>query len=129
MWLRLTLDEDFYVRDVEAAMDYTPFSICSSITPAHKQLVGKRVGPGWNREVRSVLGATKGCTHMREMLGRMATVAIQTMYGRRSAARDESESSGHKPFVIDGCHAWASDGPVVEIEYPDWYTGEKKAGD
>ena len=129
MWLRLTLDDHFIVHGVEAAMDYTPFAVCSSITPAHKKLVGERIGTGWNRRVRELLGGTQGCTHMREMLGRMATVAIQTMYGRRSTAREEAEEAGRKPFVIDGCHAWASDGPVVEIEYPDWFTGEKRTGD
>jgi hypothetical protein len=127
MWLRLTLDEDFLVHGVEAAMDYTPFAICNTIAPSHVKLIGERIGPGWNRRVRELLGGTQGCTHMREMLGRMATVAIQSMYGRRSAKREEAEEAGRKPFVIDGCHAWASDGPVVEIDYPDWFTGKTAA--
>ena len=69
MWLRLTLDEDFLVHGVEAAMDYTPFGICNTIAPSHVKLIGERIGPGWNRRVRELLGGTQGCAHMREMLG------------------------------------------------------------
>ncbi len=128
MWLRLTLDTEFVVQEVAAAMDYTPFRICDQIAPAHQKLVGEQIGPGWNKRVRALLGGTHGCTHMREMLGRMATVAIQSMFGeKRRSGGDIEETLGHKPFVIDGCHSWASDSPIVELEYPDWYTGPKTA--
>jgi len=128
MWLRLTLDNEFVVHDVHAAMDFTPFNICNHIEPAHKKLVGEQIGTGWNRRVRELLGGTHGCTHMREMLGRMATVAIQTMFGeKRRSGGEIQDPPGHKPFVIDGCFSWAADGPIVEREYPDWYTGPKDA--
>lgn len=128
MWLRLTLDSDFVVRDVAAAMDHTPFRICSQIEPAHRKLIGERIGAGWNKRVRELVGGTGGCTHMREMLGRMATVAIQTMFGeKRKNGEEIQEKPGQKPFVLDGCYSWSSDSPIVEIEYPDWYTGPKRA--
>ena len=130
MWLRLTLDDDFVIHDVAAAMDHTPFSICDRIEPAHRKLIGETIGIGWNRRVRELLGGTHGCTHMREMLGRMATVAIQTMYGKKRKDGEEiQDAPGHKPFVIDGCYSWASDGPIVEREYPDWYTGSRSEQD
>ena len=129
MWLRLTLDDEFVIHDVAAAMDYTPFRICDQIAPAHKKLIGEKIGTGWNKRVRELLGGTHGCTHMREMLGRMATVAIQTMFGKKRTDGSEidHEAPGRKPFVIDGCFSWASDGPIVEEEYPDWYTGPRAA--
>lgn len=124
MWLRLTIDGDFVVRGVEARMDHTPFRLCPRIEPDHEKLIGARIGPGWSRAVRDLFGTTRGCTHMREMLGRMATVAFQAFHGRaRRAGGKAGDASGRKPWVIDGCHAWASDGPVVKTEYPDWYTG------
>lgn len=130
MWLRLTLDTDFVVREVAAAMDHTPFTICSQIAPAHQKLVGERIGAGWNRRVRELLGGTSGCTHMREMLGRMATVAIQSMFGeKRKNGEEIQEKPGTKPFVLDGCYSWASDSPVTALEYPDWYTGPRDAAE
>ena len=84
--------------------------------------MGVRIGPGWNRQVRELFGGTRGCTHIGEMLGRLGTVAMQAMYGRRRSGN--SVDNTRKPWVIDGCHAWAADGPVVEREFPDWYTGK-----
>ncbi len=125
MWLRLTIDDEFVVNDVEAVMDYTPFNICNRIENSHSKLVGVKIGPGWNRQITMLFGGTNGCTHLREMLGRMATVAFQALYGRRRRSREpESSAPARRPWLIDGCHAWAADGPVVQREYPDWYTGE-----
>ena len=121
MWLRLTVDSGFEVRDVEAKMDHAPFRVCPSIEPDYARLVGATIGPGWNRRIHGLFGGTSGCTHLREMLGRMATVAFQAMYGRRR--KETGQRPDRKPWVIDGCHAWASDGPVVEREFPEWYTG------
>jgi len=29
--------------------------------------------------------------------------------------------------LIDSCHAWASDSPVIAKRFPEFYTGPKKA--
>ncbi|MBC6441132.1 MAG: DUF2889 domain-containing protein [Rhodospirillales bacterium] len=124
MWIRLTIDENFIVQDVVAKMDHTPYHFCTRIEPDHRKLIGVRIGPGWNRKVREHLGSTHGCTHLREMLGRMATVAMQALYGRKRRDGEEiDDEPGKKPWVIDGCHTWASDSSVVAREFPDWYTG------
>lgn len=123
MWLRLVVDGDFVVRDVEARMEQAPYAICRAIEPAHRKLVGTTIGPGWSRRVHELLGGTGGCTHLREMLGRMATVAFQAFHGRRRRERKDGETAPRKPWVIDGCHAWAADGPVVKTEFPQWYRG------
>ena len=102
----------------------TPVVGIAAIVAHHQKLVGAQIGAGWNRKVRELLGGTHGCTHLREMLGRMATVAFQAVYGRRRRNGEEIDSPrDQKPWVIDGCHTWASDTPVVKMEYPDWYTG------
>ena len=128
MWLRLVIDDDFVVRDVEVSMEHTPYAICRAIEPAHRQLIGASIGPGWSRQVRALLGGTGGCTHLREMLGRMATAAFQALYGRRRAQGKEDAKARRRPWVIDGCHAWAADGPVVKAEFPEWYRGPAGTG-
>ena len=126
MWLRLTIDDELTVRDVEAVTDHGPFPVCPDITPNFKLLVGERIGPGWNARVRRVLGGAKGCTHLVELLGPLATVAYQTMVGRRRKVEKEAEADGkepERPRIIDTCHALASDGEVVREEWPAFYTG------
>ncbi|MGY8996734.1 MAG: DUF2889 domain-containing protein [Alphaproteobacteria bacterium] len=131
MWIRLTIDAQFLVHDVEAAMDHTPYAMCNRIEPDHKMLIGASIGPGWNKKINSLLGRTHGCTHMREMLGRMATVAYQAVYGRKRRDGeyiDAVDETKRKPFMLDGCHTWATDSEVVKMEYPEWYTGPENKG-
>ncbi|NCV25388.1 MAG: DUF2889 domain-containing protein [Betaproteobacteria bacterium] len=135
--IRLTLDDDFVVHDIEVLMPAVPYPSCACAIPNFKQLIGARVGVGWRKAVSAVVGSTKGCTHARELLFPMATVAFQTLFGwedeaqtdeekRRRSERDASrgDQSG-RPHFLDGCHSWASDGEVVATLYPQFSTRKK----
>ena len=122
MWLRLTVDIDMKVIDVEARTVWGPYHMCGNIAPAFKCLRGLSIGPGWTRKTRELLGGTKGCTHMVELLGPIATTAFQTIYSER-VARDKREGRQVKPALIGSCHAYAPDSPVVAARHPEHYTG------
>ena len=116
MWLRLTVDAEALIVDVEAVTDAGPYrNVCGAITPAYGGLVGLRVGAGFRGQVRRLLAGVRGCTHMTEMLSTMATAVIQTLAGSRPQPEDE------RPFQLDGCHALAVDGPTVATFHPRWY--------
>ncbi|MFP6729780.1 MAG: DUF2889 domain-containing protein [Alphaproteobacteria bacterium] len=123
MWLRLTLDDGFVIRRVEASTDKSPFEICPAITPAFAKLEGVTLGRGWGREVRQRLGGVNGCTHLVELLRPVATVAFQTIWAaRRNVPGGEPPKT--KPPYLDQCHALASDGEVVREQHPEWFTGK-----
>jgi len=132
MRLRLTLDDAMVVRAVEAVTEAGPFAVCGAITPAFQALVGLTVGSGWRRRVDELLGGVKGCTHLTELLGPMATVAFQTIWSRKGREkRGDKAADGRpkrKPGYIDGCHALASDGPIVRDHHPAWYSGPDPRG-
>jgi len=119
MQLRLTLDKSMTVRDIEVTTNHAPYDICPSVAPGYKKLIGAKVGAGWRKAVVEAVGRTRGCTHITELLMPAATVAFQTMGNWKSAP----DTSDQKPHFIDGCHAWASDGPVVKRLYPLHYRG------
>lgn len=118
MQVRLTLDRAMTVRAIEATTNHAPYDICPGVAPAYQRLVGAKIGAGWRKAVTEAVGRTKGCTHITELLMPMATVAFQTMGNWKSSPQD-----GAKPHFIDGCHAWASDGPVVKRLFPLHYRG------
>jgi len=127
MQLRLTLDRDMVVREIEVTTNAAPYDACPSVAQNYKSLVGARVGAGWRRAVTEAVGRTKGCTHITELLMPAATVAFQTM-GSWPKAGDAaspavSEHPGGKPYFVDGCKAWASDGEVVRKLFPLHYRG------
>jgi len=128
MLLRLTIDNGFVIKEVVAVTDNSPFQMCPDITPNYQSLIGIRLGPGWRKAVRQKVGGTHGCTHLTELLFPMATVAFQTIMPFRSQNREKSTTESSKPSrrppVLDTCHAWASDSPVVKENVPKFYTGE-----
>lgn len=123
MLIRLTIDEDFVVRGVEAVTKSGPFGICPAITASFKKLVGAKIARGWRKTVLGLFGGTAGCTHHTEMLIALATVAFQTLYPLRES-KGRNVGSDRKPVLIDSCHAFASDGPLVKQNWAAHYTGE-----
>ena len=122
MWLRLTVDDDIVVQNVETVMDASPFPICGNIVPSFDKLMGLKIGPGWNRDDRQRLGGVHGCAHLVDLLRPIATVAFHTVLWSRSGPRQRSKEKGVKP-PLNTCHTWSSDGKIVRADFPDYYTG------
>jgi hypothetical protein len=131
MWLRVTLDDSLVIQAIEAVTDSSPYRLCPRITPNFQRLVGVRIGPGFNRKVKQLLGGVEGCTHLVELMGPLATTAYQTIFSaRRREERERAEREGvalprpsERPRLIDTCHAHASDSPVTKRNWPEFYTG------
>lgn len=126
LWLRLTVNEDMVIVAAEAASDHTPYAICPGAAPNFARLAGLRIGPGFNRAVAERVGGVLGCTHLRELLGQMATVVFQTLYPIR-AEREQAETARHlaigqaprrKPAMLGSCIAYAPDSPVTLARWP-----------
>lgn len=123
MWLRLTVGEDMVIRACEASTDFAPYAICPGATPAFAALAGVSIGPGFNRAVKERVGGALGCTHLRELLAQMATVAFQTIgpvrWRKARAAREAAISRGEAPppnqrvIPLNSCHAYAEGSEVV----------------
>ena len=115
MLMRLTIDAEMRVVACEANTEYAPYAICPAITPNFAALAGLRIGPGWMRAVRDRVGGVKGCTHLVELLGPMATVAFPTLIVLR---REVTEDESRPPALLNTCHAYAADSPVVARRWP-----------
>ncbi|RLK51366.1 DUF2889 family protein [Alkalispirillum mobile] len=116
MALRLTVDDQLVIRDVEAAVDASPFPECAEVRARFRDLIGVRIGPGWRRSINRVVGGVKGCTHLVELLGPMATVAYQTLGTTRRPSADEEGAP--RPPQLNTCHGWRESGEAVQVLYP-----------
>ena len=128
MLLRLTVDDDMVIRDAVAATEWGPYTMCPRITDSYRKLKGIRIGKGWRRKVKEVVGGVKGCTHHNELLGPIATTAFQAIYPlkhKHASTRAAASTVSKRPLVIDTCHALASDSEVVKKQWPQFYTGPK----
>jgi len=123
MSIRLTIDASLEVHDAEAVIDDSPYNYCKCVTPVVRQLIGLRIAPGWTLKSRSAMGKNRGCTHLTELLGPMATTAIQTLSSKRPKRNKTGKNQLKKssaPF-IDSCHALSVNSPVVKRHWPDLF--------
>jgi hypothetical protein len=129
MMIRLTVTDDFLVTNIEAVILKSPFHICGEITGALQQMIGLTIGAGWNRAIKERLAGIKGCTHLTELLGPIATTAFQTIYPilvrERAPAPDTEDQHGNRikerPALLDVCHVFDSSGEFVRGYWPDHY--------
>ena len=128
MLLRVTIDDNFVIQDVVAVTEHSPFAMCPSITSAYKSVIGIKMGAGWRKAIRMKVGGVHGCTHLTELLFPMATVAMQTIWPllrhKKNKADSDVGTSDKRPVVLNTCHAWSTDSPVVKENAKKYYTGE-----
>lgn len=118
MWVRVTIDAAFNIVDIEAVTDSMPYpGYCDRIGPDYRKLIGTNLVQGFRKRLHDLMGHTKGCTHITEMLASVPTAAIQTFAGLRTR---EDDGPG-KPFQLDKCHALDTTGEGVRVYYPKWY--------
>ncbi|GGJ05158.1 DUF2889 domain-containing protein [Neoroseomonas lacus] len=121
MWIRLTIDDDLLIHHCEAASDHTPYAVCPQAAPNFARLAGLKIGPGFNRAVQERVGGVLGCTHIREMLAQIATVAYQTLYPvrrQKELAREGVTGVRERPRIIGTCLAYEPSSPVVKMRWP-----------
>lgn len=124
MAIRVTVDEDFVIREIATSTDATPFGECQQGHAPMQALVGARMGPGWRQAIDRALGGVQGCTHLRELLFNMATAAYQTLPAGqahlRRVAGQPRVAPQEPPYHVGRCIAWDVDGAVVQRHYPQF---------
>lgn len=127
MVVRLTIDDDMQVTAAEAATLSSPFGFCTNGAPPVAGLKGLKIGPGWREAVRGVLGRTKGCTHIRDLImGPVAQTAYQTIIPMRNRKR-AGAAPKNRPAVLGTCIAYDPAGPIVKRIWPQFHTGTDDA--
>ena len=131
--LSVVIDDHYQIRDVAAKTLAAPWPVCTGIAADYRKLIGLRIGPGFNRAVRELLGGTLGCTHLTDLLVQVGNTYMQASYPDR-LARQKLHSADPRQWpdtrtlaFVDGCHAWRKDGAVLAGEYPELAGGDEPA--
>ena len=124
MWIRMTLTaEEMEITACAASMDATPYAVCPQVAPNMDRLVGLKIGKGFLRAAIMRVGGADGCTHLRELLQPVATVAYQTRYslqnheigGQKRSDRPASGANGQdiEANRLNSCYAYAETGALM----------------
>ena len=118
--MRLVFDSDYTVQAVQAFADAAPYTECPQAGAALQALVGLRMVAGWNKAVRERLANAANCTHLKELLGPIATTAFQSLVSEFPERTEELDASG-RPRPIDSCYAYRAEGEVVMRNWPRFH--------
>ena len=119
MKVRLTITRDLMITAAEAVTIAGPYALCPIANDVFANLVGIQIGPGWRRKVSEAIGGKHGCTHITELMGPVATIAYQTLYGEdsRQARQSGNDNTKHtnshnerSNALANSCVAYAVDG-------------------
>lgn len=124
MKIRATIDSEMTIHDAEAVTIHAPFDLCGIPPTVFPKLKGLSFKKGWKHEVAKIMGGTRGCTHLRELLGILATVCYQTVVSTDKYF-SQFDSGEIRPFFIGTCRAYEESGPVIEKLYPNFYKPQK----
>lgn len=117
MWIRMAVRvEDMEITACEAAIEASPYAICPQTTPKMARLVGLKIGKGFLRAASQAVGGVEGCTHLRELLQPVATVAYQTRYSLLNGHLEGKDAKGGgspAPNLLNTCHSYAQTSPVM----------------
>ena len=115
MVLRITIDRDRVIQHAEAITITGPYAICPTANAVFDNLVGLQIGPGWRRKVQAAIGGRHGCTHITELLGPVATIAYQTLYGeearqkRQSGTLSDQDKQASRSQLVNSCVGYADE--------------------
>lgn len=130
MTICLTVDEHMLVRGARSEMRATPFPECQPAQAPLERLIGLKLGAGWRVAIDNAMGGVAGCTHYRELLFALATVAYQTIPRYRTHERQmrgiPEQTASAPPPHFGRCMGWDFDGAVMRRlrpEFAGWRQG------
>lgn len=124
MIIRVTFDEWLTVVDIATQMGDYPYAMCSDADQHMKRMIGCSMTKGWRQAIEDNLGKVQGCTHMRELLYNMATVAFQTLAPlsiERTKALMDKGLLNKAPPHLGQCHTFDLGSEVVREVFPMFY--------
>jgi hypothetical protein len=112
MWIRLTISDDMTIQSCEASMDATPHDMCPGAAPNYQRLAGLNIGRGFIKAAMQRVGGVEGCTHLRELLQPLGTVAFQTMLKFKHRQPKPGQAMIN-PALLNTCYAYNENGPLI----------------
>ncbi len=123
MRIVMTVDNELVIRDLRVNSEAAPTPYCAESNANYDALRGLKIGAGFTKKVRALVGGNKGCTHLTELMGPAATTAMQTWHAmnrERGGVRTLLAVPGSlpKPALADTCQAYRSGGKALEAIWP-----------
>jgi len=121
MRIRMTVNQELYIVDAQIFSENAPYSNCEEVEEKYKNLIGMRIEPGFSREVKRIFSGTKGCTHITELIGPLASTAFQVLWANTDFRNADLSIKEKRLTPLGGCHALRLDGHIVQTYFPEYH--------
>jgi hypothetical protein len=105
------------IEDVDVDLISVPREVCRETIDYLAPIKGLTITKGFTAKVKKLVVGKKGCTHLVELLLAMAPAAIQGFAAHQSQKPsnfDPDRANMILQFLVNTCHAWREDGPLVQ---------------
>ncbi|MFF0223275.1 DUF2889 domain-containing protein [Streptomyces sp. NPDC004629] len=120
---------DLVIREIKAHAEHQPYDMCSFTIAPMAKLKGLSLKRGYRREVLSILGSTRGCSHFLTLALDLSAANILSIYLRMRehvANTADNRSNGTwiragldvEPGLLNACMALAENSPVIQQAGP-----------
>lgn len=107
---------ELQVISARTRMDSVPNEECLLISGCVEKIVGLSIKRGFTKKVRDLLGESRGCLHLTNLILVMASAAAQALwafYGSRKKPEDVQYRDLDEDLLVNSCWLWREEGPYA----------------
>ncbi len=102
------------IKDLHVEMPVVPGEQCNKVIGFISPVKGLRISDGFTSKVKDLLGGSKGCVHILELLIEMSFSTIQGLVAYKQQGALTSKEDIIK-LAENSCWPWRSEGPYIKL--------------
>lgn len=105
------------IREVTTKTPVIPMAGCEETKLSLQKLINLQIKPGLTGEIRRIIGKSRGCLHLNNLLLAMLAAAMQGLWAYHSRKRESgfvATPDVDLSLMIDSCWMWRKGGPLAE---------------
>lgn len=108
---------ELLIISVQGRMLSVPNDGCAESQGSIEKIVGLSINRGFTRKVRDLLGESRGCLHLTNLVLAMGSAATQALWAFYSSRKEQERTRRFKELdtelLLNSCWLWRPDGPYA----------------
>lgn len=105
------------ILSAQARMEAVPNEDCREIRDSINKIVGLSISRGFTKKVRDLLGESRGCLHLTNLVLVMGSAAAQALWTFYSSRKERERTRRFKDLdaglLLNSCWLWRPEGPYA----------------
>ncbi|HOJ51450.1 MAG TPA: DUF2889 domain-containing protein [Syntrophales bacterium] len=105
------------IEEVDVKLFQVPRAFCLETADCLAPIKGMQISRGFSKRLKELVGGTKGCAHLVELLQAMAPAVFQGVAAYRSKKLVKLDTKTLQMVynrLVNSCHVWREGGPIAK---------------